>query len=205
MEYTMNKHEMLKGALVYDLIYNYQASAIRAKDKVILDEMYTRYPGLVLSPEEQDQLLEDTIDQLNEAEDIFRVQPIDWMDIGSGMQVGIERDHLLLKDDDLVLTMHALKQVFGVDTIGEYVEMTTNQQKAILIDILGIDGPVEETITRADLYDIAKGILTDYNDNFVGDPCQEIVEEVVSYIEDTDITESQAREQIEEIAHNMFD
>ena len=60
-------------------------------------------------------------------------------------------------------------------------------------------------ITTDDLYDIARAQLTDYNDNFVGEPCTEILDEVVGYVTDHRISYEQAEEAISDIIHNLYD
>ena len=60
-----------------------------------------------------------------------------------------------------------------------------------------------------DLYQLVRELLTDYNDNFVGEPCQEIIEEVVGYLqEDLDnggIDDDEIIDHAYEIIGNLFD
>ena len=58
-------------------------------------------------------------------------------------------------------------------------------------------------MSREDLWDLAKDILTGI---FEGEePDYEIVDEVVDYVDDVEnLSEEQAIELVQEIAHNMF-
>ena len=59
-------------------------------------------------------------------------------------------------------------------------------------------------IMDIDLYQLVRELLTDYNDNFIGCPDQEIVEEVVECI-DTTIDEDHLVEHILEIVDRLFE
>lgn len=55
-----------------------------------------------------------------------------------------------------------------------------------------------------DLYQLVRELLTDYNDNFIGCPDSEIVEEVVECI-DTTVSEDQLVDHILEIVDRLFE
>lgn len=59
-------------------------------------------------------------------------------------------------------------------------------------------------MNREDLYDIVREMLTDYNANFVGEPCSEIVQEVVECIDDG-IADDEVCDAIQYVISNMFD
>lgn len=55
-----------------------------------------------------------------------------------------------------------------------------------------------------DLHQLVRELLTDYNDNFIGEPDEEIIEEVIECIDPT-IEEDQLVEHIEEILDRLFE
>lgn len=57
---------------------------------------------------------------------------------------------------------------------------------------------------RFDVYQLVRELLTDYNDNFIGCPDSEIVEDVVECIDPT-IGEDQLVDHILEIVSRLFD
>ena len=57
---------------------------------------------------------------------------------------------------------------------------------------------------QVDLYQLVRELLTDYNDNFIGCPDSEIVEEVVECI-DTTIDEDHLVDHILEILDRLFE
>lgn len=56
---------------------------------------------------------------------------------------------------------------------------------------------------KYDLWGYVKDYLTDFNDNFVGEPCSEIIEEVLDYVDDG-LSLDDTLEQIHKVCDNMF-
>lgn len=61
----------------------------------------------------------------------------------------------------------------------------------------------ESVKDKYDLWNYIKEYLTDFNDNFIGEPCSEIIEEVLEYVDD-DLSVDDAVNQIHQICDNMF-
>ena len=60
-------------------------------------------------------------------------------------------------------------------------------------------------VDRYDWADYVREFLTDYNDNFIGEPCTEIVDEVLGYLElHEGITDDQIIDAIDTICYEMF-
>lgn len=57
---------------------------------------------------------------------------------------------------------------------------------------------------KIDLHQLVRELLTDYDDNFVGAPDEEIIEEVIECINPS-INEDQLIDHILEIISNLFD
>lgn len=65
------------------------------------------------------------------------------------------------------------------------------------------DGEDSEVGDKWDLWDYVRDYLTDFNDNFVGEPCSEIIEEVLEQVDDC-ISIDEMIKEIHEICDNMF-
>ena len=59
-------------------------------------------------------------------------------------------------------------------------------------------------MNRENLCDMVCEMLTDYNDNFIGEPCEEIVQEVVECIDDG-IADNEVCDAIQEVISDLFD
>ena len=71
-------------------------------------------------------------------------------------------------------------------------------------EIYGVyDGEDSEVGDKWDLWDYVRDYLTDFNDNFVGEPCSEIIEEVLEQVDDC-ISIDEMIKEIHEICDNMF-
>lgn len=60
------------------------------------------------------------------------------------------------------------------------------------------------------LYQVVRELLTGYDDNFVSEPCEEIIEEVVEEVEEIleseeGLTEDEIMEIINEVIDNLFE
>ena len=61
-------------------------------------------------------------------------------------------------------------------------------------------------MNKQELFNLVKKLLTLYNDNFVSEPCDEIVEEVIEYMDEYDTRDSSTVAQaVDRIMEEFFE
>ena len=61
-------------------------------------------------------------------------------------------------------------------------------------------------MNKQELYNLVKGLLTLYNDNFISEPCDEIIEEVIEQMDEFDTRDSSTVAQaVDRIMEELFE